>query len=168
MNTTGSRIRPLHITAFFLTGTVFLWAFLWYFNYRIIFFMQNNHVADHEAWKIKPACVQIPGCRKYVQIKKTSEWDDVVVHYWLTARRVWFQHWPLWAVLCGVGMFSLCQCGFSPGTPASSHCLKTCTLIGYWSIYITYGCECVREWFFVFVSPVMNYRHIQGEPCLRP
>nr|XP_033488572.1 uncharacterized protein LOC117260659 [Epinephelus lanceolatus] len=34
------------------------------------------------------------------------------------------------ALLCGVCMYSLCQCEFSPGTPASSHSPKTCWLIG--------------------------------------
>ncbi|KAI3351481.1 hypothetical protein L3Q82_020329 [Scortum barcoo] len=37
-----------------------------------------------------------------------------------------FNPWLRQALLCGVCMFSLCLCGFSLGTPASSHNLKTC------------------------------------------
>ncbi|KAI3356594.1 hypothetical protein L3Q82_017794 [Scortum barcoo] len=37
-----------------------------------------------------------------------------------------FNPWLTRALLCGVCMFSLCLCGFSLGTPASSHNPKTC------------------------------------------
>jgi len=45
----------------------------------------------------------------------------------LTAR-VFQVRSPPGAFLCGVCMFSPCMRGFSPGTPASSHCPKTCML----------------------------------------
>lgn len=52
---------------------------------------------------------------------------------------------------------SLCLCGFSPATPASSHCKKMCTEIGQ---VVMNGCSLVCD------SPVMNSQHVQGEPCL--
>uniref|UniRef100_A0A7N8X957 Ig-like domain-containing protein n=1 Tax=Mastacembelus armatus TaxID=205130 RepID=A0A7N8X957_9TELE len=43
------------------------------------------------------------------------------------------------AFLCGVCMFSLCLCGFSPGTPVSSHSPKTCIREG--DKAVTLQCE---------------------------
>lgn len=52
----------------------------------------------------------------------------------LTARRFWVLGSRFWVVacqspgafLCGVDVFSLCLCGFSPGTLTSSHSPNTC------------------------------------------
>ncbi|MED6245428.1 hypothetical protein ATANTOWER_002988 [Ataeniobius toweri] len=53
--------------------------------------------------------------------------------------------------LHGVCMFSPCMCGFSPGTPASSHSPGTCLLIGHSKL--PFG---VCEWLFV-CCPVMDW-----------
>ena len=52
--------------------------------------------------------------------------------------------------LCGVCMFSQWMCGFSPGTPASSHHPKT-RMLG-WSVIL--NCPSERVWVCTVVCPV--------------
>ena len=75
--------------------------------------------------------------------------------------------------LCRVCMFSPCPCRFTPGPPlVSSHSPKTCKLgVG---LLVTLNCPCERVNVSVngcsplYVSPVMNWRLVQGVTCLRP
>ena len=62
-------------------------------------------------------------------------------------------------------MFSPCPRGFTPGPPVSSHSPKTCKtgvrLIGDSKLPVgVNGCSSL------YVSPVMNWRLVQGVPCL--
>ena len=50
-------------------------------------------------------------------------------------------------------MFSLFMRGFSPGTLASSHFLKS---------------ECEHAWLCVLCGPVKDLQSAQGVPCLSP
>ena len=67
--------------------------------------------------------------------------------------------------LWGVCMFSLCQCGFSPASPASSHSPKTCNLgfrlIGLSTLPVSVS---VDGYLSLYVSPPMNWRLVQGDP----
>jgi len=67
----------------------------------------------------------------------------------------------------GVCMFSPCQCGFSPGAPASSHSPKTCRLIGDSKLSISVNVS-VNGCLSLCVSPVIVWRPVQGVPCLSP
>merc|ERR1711980_625 len=75
------------------------------------------------------------------------------------------------ALLCGVCMFSPCQRGFSPGTPASSHSPKTCNLgtrlIDYSKLSIGVNVS-VNGCLSLCVSPAIVWRPVQGVPCLSP
>ena len=75
----------------------------------------------------------------------------------------WFE--PQQGFLCGVSMFSLCLCGFPPGSPASSHSPKTC-LSGEFVVL-----NCLWDWLRVFMvvglcCPAMDWRPVQGVPLL--
>merc|ERR1712035_207562 len=71
------------------------------------------------------------------------------------------------ALLCGVCMFSQCQRGFSPGTPASSHSPKTCRL-GTRLIDNSKLSIGVNGCLSLCVSPATVWRPVQGAPCLSP
>ena len=75
------------------------------------------------------------------------------------------------ALLCGVCMFSPCQRGFSPGTPASSHSPKTCRLgtrlIGDSKLSVGVNVS-VNGCLSLCVSPAIVWRPVQGVPCLSP
>ena len=66
-------------------------------------------------------------------------------------------------------MFSPCVRGFSPGTPASSHSPKTCSLglIGDSKLPVGVS-ESVNGCLSLCVSPVTDWRPVQGVPRLRP
>uniref|UniRef100_A0A3B5R2D2 CARD domain-containing protein n=1 Tax=Xiphophorus maculatus TaxID=8083 RepID=A0A3B5R2D2_XIPMA len=65
-------------------------------------------------------------CGDFLQLLKDPEVLDTFpwYHCCIAARRSWVR-FPARVFLHGVCMFSLCMRGFSLGTPASSHCLKT-------------------------------------------
>ena len=75
------------------------------------------------------------------------------------------------ALLCGVCMFSPCQRGFSPGTPASSHSPKTCRLgtrlIDNSKLSVGVNVS-VNGCLSLCVSPAIVWRPVQGVPCLSP
>jgi len=71
------------------------------------------------------------------------------------------------ALPCGVCMFSLCQRGFPPGAPASSHSPKTCRLIGDSKLSVGVNVS-VNGCLSLCVSPVIVWWPVQGEPCLSP
>jgi len=64
-------------------------------------------------------------------------------------------------------MFSLCQRGFSLGTPASSHSPKTCRLIGDSKLSVGVNVS-VTGCLSLCVSPVIVWWPVQGVPCLSP
>ena len=60
---------------------------------------------------------------------------------------------------------TLCMRGFSPGTPASSHCPKTCIL----GSLVTLGVSVSMLGYLSCLSlccPVMAWQPVQGAPCL--
>ncbi len=69
--------------------------------------------------------------------------------------------------LCGVCMFSPCLRGFPLGTPASFHSPTTCRLICGSKLPVGVSMS-VNGWLSLYVSPVMNWRLVQGEPRPRP
>ena len=75
-------------------------------------------------------------------------------------------------VVSAVPSHHACPRGFTPGTPVSSHSPKTCKLgVG---LLVTLNCPCERVNVSVngcsplYVSPVMNWRLVQGVTCLCP
>ncbi len=64
-------------------------------------------------------------------------------------------------------MFFSCLCGFSLGTPASSHNPKTCRLIGDSKLPVGVNVS-VSACLSLYVSPVIDWRPVQGVPCLSP
>ena len=65
-------------------------------------------------------------------------------------------------------MFSPCMLGFSPGTPASSHCPKTC-MLGFGVSKIVLRSECERVCGCLSLcGPVMDWRPVLGVPRLSP
>ncbi len=71
-----------------------------------------------------------------------------------------------WNLLC-VLTFSLCLRGFSQGTPTSSHSPKTCWLTGDSKLPVGVNVS-VNDCLSLYVSPVMNWQLIQGEPWPHP
>lgn len=51
--------------------------------------------------------------------------------------------------------FSVCLCEFSWGTPASSHCSKTCGGFNWW-LLVAHRCECESVWLSVSIYQLCN------------
>ena len=89
------------------------------------------------------------------------------LHGHLTAWGSWDQ-FPCQMFLCGVCIFSLCLRGFSPGTLASFHSLKTCKLgvrlIGLSKLSLGVNVS-MDGCLSLYVSPEMNCWLVQGDPA---
>lgn len=82
---------------------------------------------------------------------------------WLRRRRMWV--WvPMRIFLCGVYMFSLCLCGFSPSTPVSSHCTKTHTFAWFGASKCSSGCESIFVSWYIELRSNLKRPYIQTVP----
>ena len=95
-----------------------------------------------------------------------------MVVWWLAPLLRGFQfHVPAGVFLCGVCMFSPCMRGFSPVTPVSYHCPKTCMLGFLVSLKLSLGvsvsvCGCSSR--LSLCGPMTDWRPVQGVPRLLP